>query len=389
MHITLSPDQKRALDSLLAWHKDGSHNGFISLGGYAGTGKTTLLGILRRKLHKENEKLKVAFVSYTGKATRVLRQKLTAAKTAFDQDSVSTIHALIYSPIVDDNEEIVGWERKKKIECDLIVVDEASMVDENIWRDLVAYDVPIIAVGDHGQLPPISGSFSLMANPLLRLEKIHRQAEGNPVIQLSLQAREMGNIPPGSYGEGVYKLSRRNTEDIEKVNSLLAAYDYTTMILCGYNSTRAKLNNHIRTILGFESTCPQQNDKIICLRNNHKKQIFNGMTGIINSIIPFTDDWYTVTVNMDGEEKPYEGDISAKQFSSQQSLNFTDRRSSIMDGDLFDFGYAFTVHKAQGSQAKKVILFEERFKQMDDEMWRRWLYTGVTRAEEELILVGD
>jgi exodeoxyribonuclease-5 len=56
--------------------------------------------------------------------------------------------------------------------------------------------------------------------------------------------------------------------------------------------------------------------------------------------------------------------------------------------NLFDFGYALTVHKAQGSQAKRVILFEERFPQMTDDNWRRWLYTAVTRAEEELYIIG-
>jgi len=69
-------------------------------------------------------------------------------------------------------------------------------------------------------------------------------------------------------------------------------------------------------------------------------------------------------------------------------LNFTDKRSKVMAGDLFDFGYALTVHKAQGGQAKKVVLFEERFKKMSDQQWRRWLYTAVTRAEEELIIFG-
>ena len=59
-----------------------------------------------------------------------------------------------------------------------------------------------------------------------------------------------------------------------------------------------------------------------------------------------------------------------------------------MGGDLFDFGYALTVHKAQGSQAKKVILFEERFNRTTDEQWKRWLYTAITRAEEELYIFG-
>jgi exodeoxyribonuclease-5 len=58
-------------------------------------------------------------------------------------------------------------------------------------------------------------------------------------------------------------------------------------------------------------------------------------------------------------------------------------------GDRFDFGYALTVHKAQGSQARTVVLFEERFQKSDDEQWRRWLYTAVTRARENLYIIGQ
>ncbi len=85
-------------------------------------------------------------------------------------------------------------------------------------------------------------------------------------------------------------------------------------------------------------------------------------------------------------DKNYHGLISVEQFNADSALNFTDKRSKIMKGDLFDFGYALTVHKAQGSQAKKVVLFEERFPKMTDDDWKRWLYTAVTRAEEELYI---
>jgi len=91
---------------------------------------------------------------------------------------------------------------------------------------------------------------------------------------------------------------------------------------------------------------------------------------------------------MDGESSNYTGLISVEQFNNPKSMNFTNNRSKIMKGDLFDFGYALTVHKSQGSQSPKVLLFEERFKSMDDDMWRRWLYTGITRAENELYIVG-
>jgi superfamily I DNA/RNA helicase len=92
---------------------------------------------------------------------------------------------------------------------------------------------------------------------------------------------------------------------------------------------------------------------------------------------------------MDDLEEDFQGLISVQQFKEDKTLSYTDLRKKSLKGDLFDFGYALTVHKAQGSQAKKVVLFEQRFKRMTDDEWRRWLYTGVTRAEEELYIFGE
>lgn len=396
--ITLSPDQQRTLDTIVTWYKQSSSKDpkveaktsskqpFITLGGYAGTGKTTLIAIIRQELSKLNKNLKVGFASYTGKAARVLRTKLTEQKVILPQDTVGTIHSLIYSPIVNDKEEIIGWKKKDKIDRGLIIIDEASMVDESIWQHLLSYSVPIIVVGDHGQLPPISGNFNLMQSPQLQLEQIHRQAEENPIIGLSIQAREHGLIRTGKYSDTVQKYNLNDPESGEIVEELLATCDDDTLVLCGYNTTRVRLNNHIRTIRGFESPNPMPGDRVICLRNNHRKNIFNGMLGTIQSIEDADEDWYMATIALDDESGIYKGLISRSQFGAKESLNFTNKRSQIMRGDLFNFGYALTVHKAQGSQAKRVILFEERFGKMSDEQWRRWLYTAVTRAAEELYI---
>jgi len=385
--ISLSPDQKKVLKDVILWFKkDRATIPFVTLGGYAGTGKTTLIAVLRKKLHVIQDELKVGFASYTGKAARMLRQKLKGQNVIYPKDTVGTIHSLIYSPIVNDEEEIVGWEPKKKIECDLIIIDEASMVDETIWRHLLAYGIPIIVVGDHGQLPPISGNFNLMQKPLLKLDEIHRQAKKNPIISLSIQAREKGFIKCQAYSDTVVKYDRLQPDTQEQMNELLCGYDNDTLILCGYNKTRIKLNLFIRNALGFESPYPVNGDRVICLRNNHKDHIFNGMLGVIQSIERVNDAWYRAHILMDGEEKTYQGLISATQFNNPQALNYTHQRKEIMMGDLFDFGYALTVHKAQGSQAKRVILFEERFPKMTDDEWKRWLYTAVTRAEEELYI---
>lgn len=383
----LSDDQKTALHSVLAWYKhDSSRKKFITLGGYAGTGKTTLIAIIRKELNKLQDNLKVGFASYTGKAARVLKTELSKEHVILPKDTVGTIHSLIYSPIVDDKEEIIGWQPKKKLDRDLIIIDEASMVDQMIWQHLLFYDVPIIVVGDHGQLPPIKGSFNLMQEPALRLEKIHRQAEKNPIIGLSIQARENGVVRLGVYSEAVIKYNMSEYDGQEAMQELLRNYNPETLILCGYNTTRKKLNAHIRNVLGFETPTPAAEDRVICLRNNHRKHIFNGMLGTIVSISPADDDWFYAEIQMDDEHKTYKGLISAKQFDTNSAMNFTAGRAETMRGDLFDFGYALTVHKAQGSQAKRVILFEERFKQMTDDEWKRWLYTAVTRAEEELFI---
>jgi exodeoxyribonuclease V len=396
--ITLSPDQQNTLDTIITWYKQSSikdpkvtgessvHQPFITLGGYAGTGKTTLIAIIRQQLVTLNRDLKVGFASYTGKAARVLRMKLNEQKVILPQDTVGTIHSLIYSPIVNDKEEIIGWKKKDKIDRTLIIIDEASMVDGSIWQHLLSYKVPIIVIGDHGQLPPIQGNFNLMQSPQLQLEQIHRQAENNPIIGLSIQAREHGLIRTGEYSDTVKKYNLNDPTSGEILEELLTSCDDDTLVLCGYNTTRVRLNSHIRSIRGFEHPAPMPGDRVICLRNNHTKNIFNGMLGTIQTIEDADDDWYMAQIALDDESSIYKGLISQSQFHAKSTLNFTDKRVQLMRGDLFDFGYALTVHKAQGSQAKRVILFEERFGRMSDDQWRRWLYTAVTRAEEELYI---
>jgi exodeoxyribonuclease-5 len=388
--MQLSSDKKQALNQLVKWFRSNYKRGnYITLGGYAGTGKTTLIAILRRIIFLKNKKINIAFASYTGKASQVLRNYLKQSNTFYKQDFVGTIHSLIYSPIVSTGGRITGWKKKDKIDYDLIIIDEASMVSSDIWQDLRSYQIPIIAVGDHGQLPPINDSFHLMDNPHLKLETIHRQAKKNPIIKVSIIARKKGIIPPKNYGRQVIKINQSNVQAQELAEELLNNYDPETMVLTGYNFSRKQLNQSIRNSLGFFEDKPEANDRVICLRNNHSKGIYNGMLGTILSINQEDTDWYYAEIKMDNVENPYQGLISIEQFQASKTLSYTQLRKKGLKGDLFDFGYALTVHKAQGSQAKKVILFEQRFKQMDDEMWKRWLYTAVTRAEEELYIFGE
>lgn len=390
MTYTLSPDQVAALQTIGRWYRAKSEP-YITLGGYAGTGKTTLIAYLRQALRDNDPDLRVAFCAFTGKAVRVLEQTLKKARVSRRGDSITTMHGLMYHA----NEEAGGfteWKKKNQLDYGLIIVDEASMVTQELWSDLLSFGIPVIAVGDHGQLPPIGGDFNLMAEPIIRLEKIYRQEELSPIVEMATLARTTGEIPPGVYGEGVVKYSRSSDEISLHMEDLLEAWKPEWLVLCGYNHTRVKLNNDLRSRMGFDSLDPSAGDRVICLRNNRTAKIYNGMTGKLSAIGRAEDDdqdeWWRAGVQFDDFE--YEGYLLREQFGAKTTINPVPKTPEPkVRGDLFDFGYALTVHKAQGSQADTVLLFEERNKHMSDDDWRRWLYTAVTRAERQLFIIGD
>jgi len=395
--MKLSDEQSKIIELLLEWiEKNCIQNKdelwqeesapYITLGGYAGTGKTTLITILRSQIKDKFPKLKISYCAYTGKATLVLKNKLIESDAIYSTDTISTIHGLIYTPIEDEKERIIGWKPKNELDTDLILVDEASMIDETIWKDLTGYSIPIIAIGDHGQLPPINGDFNLMQKPQLLLNEIYRQAKDNPIIKLSVQARLTGQIMPGKYNDTVIKVKNKEEMSYEIYEKVINGFDLSTLVICGYNNTRIKLNKAIRNALGIESIEPVKGDRVICLRNNHEKGIYNGMIGIIEEIYSESETRYFARINLE-DEVEYTGLILKKQFNNPESLNFTDKRIITLDTDLFDFGYAITVHKSQGSQAKRVLFIEEKFSKMNPENRRRWIYTAITRAQQELYII--
>lgn len=391
--MDFSSDQSRALDRLLAWSLKPDSRA-LTLGGYAGTGKTTLIAQLRRELKRTDSDKTVAFCSFTGKASQVLRSMLEEAGALFPGDTCGTIHSLLYSPYTDKDGQIVGWMRSKEIGADLIVVDEASMVTDVIWNDLLGTNLPIVAIGDHGQLPPVEGNFNLMNKPDLLLETIHRQAEGNPIIQLAWEARMTGKIPVGDYAKCVRKFSyaTHDASDIDDLTDHLFSNLHDDMlVLCGRNKTRVELNQAIRNKLGRDSAEPEGGDRVVCLKNTYAQSsgpIYNGMVGVVETISPSEPHWYEASINFPDEGREFKGLLARSQFNNPKSVSEIEGLHWKEIGDRFDFGYALTVHKAQGSQAKTVILFEERFQKADDEQWKRWLYTAVTRARENLYIIG-
>lgn len=358
--ITPTDEQFGAIKAINKWFKSKYYEPFI-LGGYAGTGKSSLLPVIMDDLGLSFSDTR--FCAYTGKAAMVLRKKGLLA---------STVHSLIYIPYEDKK----GKLRFKLNPCldsniKLIIVDESSMIDSKLKRDLESYDIPVLYIGDHFQLPPINkDQVNLMTNPNYRLETIHRQAAGNPIIYVAHLVRQGYPIKYGVYGDSVKKT--RFNSSIEEM--MLKA----DQCLCGKNITRHNWNRNIRNKLGFISPYPEVNDKLICLKNNNENGLINGMIG---RCMNFDEEDFCLTFQNDDNEIWNGLEIDRDIFDKQEKAEYN------KDIEQFDFAYFITTHKAQGSQFDKVVLLEETLGR-DEEMHRRWLYTAITRSIHRLLIIS-
>ena len=277
---------------------------------------------------------------------------------------------------------ITGTEESEKIFksvrrdfFDLIIIDECSMVDEELGRDLLSFGRPVLVLGDPAQLPPVKGGgFFTEAEPDVMLTEVHRQAADNPIIRMSMIVREGGRLEPGDYGESRV-IARRDIDAL--------AVTRADQTLVGLNRTRRNYNRRMRELFGHKSPLPEVDDKLVCLRNDRKKGLLNGGIWIVKTLLPQRKDKMRMTVVPDDDpgRKPLRINVLPAFFESEEEIPFALRRTS----DEFDYGYALTVHKAQGSQWDDVVLFDESgaFR----EHRHRLLYTGITRAARRLTIV--
>ncbi|MEW6435645.1 MAG: ATP-dependent RecD-like DNA helicase [Pseudomonadota bacterium] len=358
-----SPQQDAALKAVSFWLKRGKPQVF-RLFGYAGSGKTTLARAIADDLDGE-----VMFGAFTGKAALVMRSK--GCRDA------RTIHSMIYRARDTDTEEpsFVLNEDGPASKAELIIIDECSMVDEALGRDLLSFSKPVLVLGDPAQLPPIKGGgFFTEDAPDAMLTEVHRQAADNPIIRLSMLIRDGGRLTPGHYGAS--RIVSRDLIDAEQVQA-------ADQVLVGLNRTRRAYNRRMRELLGRAGTLPEPGDKLVCLKNDRKKGLLNGSLWNVQTAGTVRRKKIRMTVipEEDSAHKPLRIGVLPEFFTSEEEIPYSLRRES----DEFDYGYALTVHKAQGSQWDKVVLFDESgaFREHRD----RWLYTGVTRAAESLTIV--
>ena len=381
---------------------------FLTIGGFAGTGKTFLISKIRDEINIKWKRLRVAFCAYTGKASSVLSIKLKENKVLLNDDFCGTIHSLMYKPEFHYDKKLnrmitTRWIKKEHLEdlFDLIFIDEASMVNEEIWKDLLGYKIPIIAVGDHGQLPPVGDQFNLMQNPKYVLTEIKRQSLENPIIRLSQDIRNGINIPFGFFDDGnksIFKL-KWNDKGCQDIFNNINLNDENIIILCGINKTRVTFNQMVRKKLGFIKEEVYPGERVICLKNNHSSKIMNGMLGTVRLFWYEAKNVYNMDVQMDGFNSPYNGIVyngcfgkenyqeALAEIHNNKSLKITIKKSNFDRLDIFDFGYAISVHKAQASEWDKVIVIDE-WARYDRDFYKRWIYTAVTRSKEKLFIIS-
>jgi exodeoxyribonuclease-5 len=243
------------------------------------------------------------------------------------------------------------------------------MVSKDIHEDLLSFDLPIVYVGDHGQLEPVSSErdgFCLMRDPDVALETIHRNA--GEIARFAEWLRNGNDAADWTGNAGQVSVV---TGD-QMASCGMEAAD---QLICAYNRTRCAMNDAVREHLGLPGSEPVVGDRVICLQNDRERGLFNGMQGVLTAIntgkrwLSFRDE--------DGRQYEYVPYV-AEAFGAEKTPKRVPGRVP------FDWAYCCTAHKMQGSEADNVMVLEQRC-----DLWdmRRWNYTAASRAKRKLTWV--
>lgn len=397
MGIELNRDQAQALFLIQNWWERHDEQVF-ELSGVSGAGKTFLVNFFIDSIGLDISDC--AFTAFMGKAAMVMARNGLPAQT---------IHSLIYDyvkvPILDDeghyqfddkNKVIQKWifRKKETLQKDykLIVVDEASMVSAEIAQDLLSYNIPVIAMGDLNQLPPVIGGAFFLTEPNYHLTQIMRQEEGNPIIYLSQCVLNNRPLEPGTYGDSIVF-----GHDTKVTRELLKKHDIT---LTYSNKMRGLINNFYRKEFyrKKQEDNPVLGERVICRKNNWKRTIdhilflTNGMAGEITYIDDQNRNSQYLTIDFHPDFLPPEKqfrnlkvDLPAMKADPGAQNDGMDKYNQL---NKFEYAYAITTHLSQGSQYGRVLLVNEsRFQNFPDNLYKKLQYTAITRAIDKITII--
>lgn len=444
--ITLSDQQGKCVSAISKWFQGfvfGSSKPYFEMSGFAGSGKTSVLPFIIDGVGVDPAD--IAFMAPTGKASRVMTTKMNAMQI---NARAKTIHSSIYLPnahkadvlerqLMDrvaaqqamaagnipdifqghtlEEAKVLCRREMKKIESELdklydkgdtvpsfsinveadvrykklIIVDEASMVDESMAEDILSFNIPVLAIGDKGQLPPVEGDWGFLTDKSdFALTEIHRQAADNPIIWLATLARKGKALPLGDHGDGV-RVVRRSDDDAT------LDIDRELMVICGTHKKRWTLTNKIRKAAGYQCEGPEEGEPLIICKNSKKdltlingdfvesasdiEELTHGRPAFSMKIRQETGDLKNVYV--------YQGLFETHKLKKKGGSTCDPKTAFKTQGqsEHLDFGHAITCHKSQGSQWDEVVLHDEG--NVFREASARWRYTGITRAAKRLTVV--
>lgn len=420
----------------------------LSIGGLAGTGKTSLLPLIEEATGKTG-----TYGTPTGRAAIVLRQK-------FGKDQAKragTLHSLMYRPqgwisciasgepakeltcqcgkgfLNDlcrcdryrckpcaqsriDHRGIQGCPVKDNVEFslrkyaggfrDFIALDESSMITEKQVGEIRSFGLPVIMIGDYGQLPPVkSGMNPWIASPIIVLDENFRQTEVSGIVPAALEARRTGIPRWGWYGTGTYVTSavaRPDAMDAMMPDRLLPGSQ--SRVICWRREDRCNANLRIHSEL-FGSAPLAVGSRVMALTNSSRMvlkpdgrngwrdagwsvYVANGTCGTIESIKSMGRKIADTVVRIDAGNL-HESDASPAVhalISLEQLASSRDLRPDEYSGSKWDYGYASTTYKAQGSEFDNVIVFGVGFSPYESS--KQHLYTAMTRAKNKLLVIG-
>lgn len=368
--ITLTKQQTQAYDEIIDFLFNSSDMLYV-FSGVAGAGKTMIISKVLDFVSRTN--INIQLMTPTGRASSILNFYSTSIYKSH------TIHSVIYEPVFNDKEEVIGYTLRSKnalADIDCFIIDEASMVSEELLYDLSTFDIPMLLIGDAEQLPSIGSEMNLMKNYNLHLTEIHRVAEGNPVIALSREVRENGELTERmlrKYSDNNH-LKILSKKDLCRSHFMEHSYD---VITCGTNRKRATINNLIRSILPEWQETPLKGEQVICLKNLYRKgspPIYNGELYVVEDMFASS---YTLK-SLDDNNKII--DVTIRDCEWDESC--IDENNST---GKFTFGYAMTVWKCQGSQFENVLFYKENVSHFCKQ--KNFDYTAITRTSKNLTVM--
>jgi exodeoxyribonuclease V len=407
--IQLTNEQQAAVDRVIYLARQ--RQPFISMSGSAGTGKSTLVKVLRDRL---GESYEVVVVTPTNKAATVLKSKGVPAATYFSvfftllelRPAPGAPKKMVFRPNYMIREEELG---PNKLDfADIIIVEEASMVTCQDVRHLERMCNRLILIGDGDQLPPVNdrinpeGFFCTRAHDA-QLTTVHRNS--GAVLQLATAIRTWPTNDPKQPWHGLGFDDHYPELDFKGLYLADAP-----QIICWRNKVRREVNLRCRAALHRTGALPVPGDLLIC-RNNHSDVLLNGTQCILESIHWRPEDQLRtarVVLQMpDGEEVMADMDIAFFLGDQPPSavagylglLAKFDRSED--EGAQLTYGYAITAHASQGGEWDSVVVIDEsqamRYRgkadtsdQMDvEEQLRRWFYTAVSRAKSAVWIANE